>query len=155
MQSPSVVSNGTKGREDETVVLAGSREVALSLPIDLGAAFRLRNGLLGEVPSTSQVAFGCISRRWGDTGRLRCHPVLAYAATGFKALTGFSRLAPFRCLGSIRRLPETPVHTRQRDRDQNPAQDPLKSRILAAERPILLRCPNGGHLKVDHGSEQI
>ena len=50
MQSPSVVSNGTKVREDETAVLAGSREVALRLPIDLRAAsrFRLRNPLLGK-----------------------------------------------------------------------------------------------------------
>jgi len=50
MQSPSVVSNGTKVRDDETAVLAGSREVALCLPIDLGAAFRfrLRNALLGK-----------------------------------------------------------------------------------------------------------
>jgi len=50
MQSPSVVSNGTKVREDETAVLAGSREVALCLPIDLRAAFRfrLRNPLLGK-----------------------------------------------------------------------------------------------------------
>ncbi len=39
MQSPSVVSNGAKVREDETEVLAGSREVALCLAIDLGAAF--------------------------------------------------------------------------------------------------------------------
>jgi hypothetical protein len=42
MQSPSVASNGTKVREDETEVLAGSREVASCLPIDLEAAFRLR-----------------------------------------------------------------------------------------------------------------
>ena len=42
MQSPSAASNGTKVGEDETEVLAGSREVALCLPIDLGAAFRLR-----------------------------------------------------------------------------------------------------------------
>ena len=50
MQSPSVVSNGTKVREDETAVLAGSREVALCLPTGLGAAFRfrLRNPLLGK-----------------------------------------------------------------------------------------------------------
>ena len=50
MQSPSVASNGTKVGEDETEVLAGSREVALCLPIDLGAAFRfrLRNPLLGK-----------------------------------------------------------------------------------------------------------
>jgi hypothetical protein len=44
MQSPSVVSNGTKVREDKTEVLVGSREAAsvqvdLCLPIDLGAAF--------------------------------------------------------------------------------------------------------------------
>ena len=37
MGSPSVVSNGTEVREDETEVLAGSREVALCLPIDLGS----------------------------------------------------------------------------------------------------------------------
>src|SRR5712691_7282552 len=42
MRSPSVASNGTKVREDETEVLAGSREVASYLPIDLEAAFRLR-----------------------------------------------------------------------------------------------------------------
>jgi len=35
MQSPSVLRNGTKVREDETEVLAGSREVALCLPTDL------------------------------------------------------------------------------------------------------------------------
>ncbi len=50
MPSPSVVSNGAKVREDETEVLAGSREVALCLPIDLEAAFRfrLRNALRGK-----------------------------------------------------------------------------------------------------------
>jgi hypothetical protein len=42
MRNPSVVSNGTKVREDETEVLAGSPEVPSCLPIDLGAAFRLR-----------------------------------------------------------------------------------------------------------------
>jgi hypothetical protein len=42
MQSPSVVSNGTKVREGETEVLACSREIALCLPIDLEAAFRFR-----------------------------------------------------------------------------------------------------------------
>jgi hypothetical protein len=42
MRSPSVASNGTKVREDETEVLAGSREVASCLPIDLEAEFRLR-----------------------------------------------------------------------------------------------------------------
>jgi hypothetical protein len=42
MQSPFVASNGTKVGEDETEVLAGSREVALCLPIDMGAAFRFR-----------------------------------------------------------------------------------------------------------------
>jgi len=41
MQSPSVVSNGAKVREDETEVLAGSREVALCLPIDLEAIFAI------------------------------------------------------------------------------------------------------------------
>jgi len=44
MQSPSVVSNGTKVREDETEVLAGCREVALCLPIDLGLASRKVGG---------------------------------------------------------------------------------------------------------------
>jgi hypothetical protein len=38
MQRPSVVSNGTKVREDETEVLACSQEVALCLPLDWGAA---------------------------------------------------------------------------------------------------------------------
>jgi hypothetical protein len=42
MGSPSVAGNGTKVREDETEVLAGSREVVSYLPIDLEAAFRLR-----------------------------------------------------------------------------------------------------------------
>jgi len=76
MQSPSVVSNGAKVREDETEVLAGSREVTLCLAIDLGAAFRfrLRNALLREwfraIPTAPPAAF--MNVRISGCGRVCC-----------------------------------------------------------------------------------
>jgi len=68
MQSPSVVSNGTKVQEDETEVLAGSREVALCLPIDLGAAFRFRpsDGTSGNNRITSGFATIRLECAWRE-----------------------------------------------------------------------------------------
>ncbi len=74
MQSPSVASNGTKVGENETEVLAGSRE-ALCLPIDLGAAFRLRlRNVSGLSDARSSVLLGRgvgIARNQLDVSRNR------------------------------------------------------------------------------------
>jgi hypothetical protein len=61
MRSPSVASSGTKVREDETEVLAGSREVASCLPIDLEAAFRLR---LRNVSALTDARSNVLLGRW-------------------------------------------------------------------------------------------
>ncbi len=74
MQNPSVASNGTKVGEDETEVLAGYRE-ALCLPIDLGAAFRLRlRNVSGLSDARSSVLLGRgvgIARNQLDVSRNR------------------------------------------------------------------------------------
>src|SRR2546423_1477536 len=55
MRSPSVVSNGTKVREDETEVLAGSREFTYRLQAALRGTSLLRCGLPGSPGQLSDV----------------------------------------------------------------------------------------------------
>src|SRR5437899_11832225 len=71
MRSPSVASNGTKVREDETEVLAGSREVGSCLPIDLEAAFRLH---LRNVSALTYARSNVLLGSWvGGVGMARNH----------------------------------------------------------------------------------
>lgn len=79
MQSPSVASNGTKVGEDETEVLAGSREVSLCLPIDLGTAFRfrLRNALLaGQLWTHGRSPPHDFRRGWQEAAHARYRGIL-------------------------------------------------------------------------------